>query len=113
MKDRLSRIKDRYDEINNLLMDPDISSDIPRLTELSIELKGLEPAVLLFAEYNAILESITELREMSHDSDPEIVEMAKMELDELEPAKEKTEEENKRGKKKKKRIIYDDSDSQS
>ncbi|KFZ26970.1 MAG: Peptide chain release factor 1 [Candidatus Izimaplasma bacterium HR2] len=85
MIDRLSRIKDRYDEINNLLMDPDISRDISRLTELSKELKGLEPVVLLFAEYNQTLESIEELKEMSHDSDPEIVEMAKMELEELKP----------------------------
>ena len=72
MIDRLSRIKDRYDEISNLLMDPEVSRNISRLTELSIELKGLEPVVLLFAEYSSTLESINELKEMSHDSDPDI-----------------------------------------
>jgi peptide chain release factor 1 len=85
MIDRLSRIKERYDEISNLLMDPEVSRDISRLTELSIELKGLEPVVLLFAEYNSTLESISVLKEMTHDSDPDIVEMAKMELEELKP----------------------------
>ena len=85
MRDRLDTIKDRYEEINNLLMDPEIVKDIKKLTELSKEQRQLQPIVELYNEYVSILESIEDLKEMAHEDDPEIVEMAKMELDELKP----------------------------
>ena len=43
MIDRLNRIKDRYDEINNLLMDPEVSSNISRLKDLSKEISKNAP----------------------------------------------------------------------
>jgi len=85
MIDRLEQIKERYNEINGLLMDQEVVKDIPRLTELSIEQSSLEPIVTLYNELLNVQSSIRDLKEMTHEDDPEIVEMAHMELDELKP----------------------------
>lgn len=85
MRDRLDSIKVRYDEINNLLMQPEIATDVKRLTELSKEQRGLQPIVELYDKYVETLNTIEDLKEMAKEDDPEIVEMAKMELDELKP----------------------------
>ncbi|AIO18011.1 Peptide chain release factor 1 [Candidatus Izimaplasma bacterium HR1] len=83
MIDRLDKIEERYNEINQLLMEPDISRNIKRMTELSKEQSGLGPVVELYKEYKAVLSSLEDLKEMMHEDDKEIVEMAKMEYDEL------------------------------
>ncbi len=93
MIDRLETILERYNEINKMLMDPEITKDIQRLTELSKEQSQLEPVVALYKEYRDVLHSIEDLKEMSHEDDPEIVEMAKMELDEIKPRVHEIEEE--------------------
>ncbi len=83
MIDRLEKIEERYNEINELLMDPDIAKNIKKMTELSKEQSGLGPIVELFKEYKSALSSMDDLKEMMHEDDPEIVEMAKMEYDEI------------------------------
>ncbi len=93
MRDRLDKIEERYNEINELLMDPEVTSNIKKLTELSKEQSGLAPVVELYKEYRSTLESIEELKEMMHEDDKEIVEMAKMEYDELKPRIPQIEEE--------------------
>ena len=95
MRDRLDKIEERYNEINELLMDPEVTSNIKKLTELSKEQSGLSPVVELYKEYKKTLESIEELKEMMHEDDKEIVEMAKMEYDELKPRVPEIEEEMK------------------
>lgn len=83
MRDRLDKIEERYNEITKLLMDPEVTSNIKKLTELSKEQSGLIPVVELFQEYKKTLESLEDLKEMMHEDDKEIQEMAKMEYDEL------------------------------
>ncbi|MBU1020869.1 MAG: peptide chain release factor 1 [Firmicutes bacterium] len=85
MIERLEDILKRYDEINQLLMNPEINSNIQRLKELSKEQSGLEPIVTLYNEYKKIVSSISDLKVLAHESDPEMVELAKMELEELKP----------------------------
>lgn len=85
MRDRLDKIEERYNEINELLMDPEVTSNIKKLTELSKEQSGLAPVVELYKEYKQVLEGIEECKEMMHEDDKEMVEMAKMEYDELKP----------------------------
>jgi len=85
MINRLDQMTKRYNDINNQLMDPDIVSDISKLTKLSIEQKSLEAVVELYAEYNQVQNTISDLKEMMHEDDPELVEMAHMELDEIKP----------------------------
>ncbi len=83
MIDRLDKMEERYNEINALLMEPDISKNIKRMTELSKEQSSLTPVISLYIEYKKALQNIIDLKEMMHEDDPEIVEMAKMEYDEV------------------------------
>ncbi len=83
MIDRLTKMKERYDQITELLMDPEVVKDIKKLTELSKEQRGLQEVVELFISYEQDLETIEDLKEMCKDEDEEVAEMAKMELDEI------------------------------
>lgn len=83
MRDRLDKIKERYNEINSLLMQPEIATDIKQMTELSKEQSGLIPIVELYDKYVEVLDTIDDLKELMHEDDAEIAEMAKMEYDEL------------------------------
>ena len=85
MIDRLDRMVIRYNEITDELIKPEILKNISRMTELSKEQKSLEAVVELYSEYKTILETVSDLKEMLHDEDKEIVEMAHMELDEIKP----------------------------
>ena len=90
MIERLNLIENRYNEINNLLMQEETISDIKKSRELSIELSNLEETVKEYQKYKKILNDIEESKEMLKDS--EIAEYAKEELTRLEEEKEKTEE---------------------
>ena len=81
MIERLDLLEKRYDEINNLLMQSDIVSDVKKSRELSIELKGIEETVITYRNYKKVLSDIEESKEMTHD--PEIADFAKEELTRL------------------------------
>ncbi|SFV75953.1 Peptide chain release factor 1 [hydrothermal vent metagenome] len=91
LADKLTPFINRYNELSDMLSSPDITSDIKKMTELSKEQSNLLPIVEKAKEYNALLQEIAESKEML--SDPEMAEMAKEELKELEPRKPKIEEE--------------------
>ena len=91
MIERLDLIEKRYEEINNLLMQNEIISDIKKSRELSIELSGIEEVVKKYHEYKKVLNDINESKEMLHDS--EIAEFAKEELSRLTEEQSKLEEE--------------------
>jgi peptide chain release factor 1 len=59
--------------------------DVTKLKILSREQKGLEPIVECYDKYVETLNTISDLKEMAKEEDHEIVEMAKMELEELKP----------------------------
>ncbi len=92
MIDRLETMLSRYDEINNLLSQPEIATDIKKMTELNKELRSLEETVNVYKKFKETNESIEECKEMMSDTDADIVEMAKIELEELEPLKGQLEE---------------------
>jgi len=83
LADKLTPVLNRYDELTELLSSPDVASDIARMTELSKEQSGLLPLVEKTREYRALLEEISDNKEML--SDAEMADMAKEELRELEP----------------------------
>jgi len=83
MIDRLESIKVRYNELNDLLMQPELANDIKQMTILAKEQRGLAPIVETYNEYTDTLNTIKDLKEMAKEDDPEIVEMAKMELEEM------------------------------
>ena len=88
MIERLDTIENRYDELTQILMDPSILSDITKMTEASKEQASLEKAYNLYKDYKKIINSIEEDQLLLDEDDEEIVEMAKMELEELEDKKE-------------------------
>ncbi|MGJ0455648.1 peptide chain release factor 1 [Aliarcobacter cryaerophilus] len=85
LKDKLQPFITRSEEITNLLMSPDITSDIKRMTTLSKEQSNIEPIVRKAKEYIKVLENIEENRSMLDDS--ELGDLAKEELKELEQKK--------------------------
>ncbi len=84
MLDRLMSMENRFEELGHMLMDPDIGSDIKKMTEVTKEQASLQTAFDLFQEYKAIQSGIEDAKELMKENDPEIKEMAKMELEELE-----------------------------
>ena len=84
MLDQLQSLEDRYNKLNELLSDPEIINDTNKLREYSKEQSGLEDTVTAYREYKEILEELSGAEEMLADeSDPEMAEMAKLEVDEL------------------------------
>ena len=77
-------MENRYEELGHMLMDPDIGSDIKKMTDVTKEQASLQAAYDLYQEYKEIENGIEEAKELAKEHDPEIKEMAKMELAELE-----------------------------
>ena len=92
MIEKLETIARRYEELNEILMDPSIASDIHKMTEASKEQASLETAYQLYQEYKKVLSGIEEAKELMKENDPEIKEMAELELSELEEKKPHLEE---------------------
>lgn len=83
MLDRLQIIKQRFDEVSDLIIQPDIISDQKRYVQLNKEYKDLKALAEKREEYLKLTGNIEEANEIIADgSDAEMVEMAKMELDE-------------------------------
>lgn len=92
--DRLEGIKLRFEEVGQLITDPDVISDMKRYVKLNKEYKDLEPIVETYKEYKNLLSNIESAKEIvATEKDEEMREMAKMELDELEPKVDPLEEE--------------------
>lgn len=83
MFERLELILKRFQEITQLLMDPEVSSDIKKMTTLMKEQRGLEKTVETYQKYLSMQEQIEGLNLMAEDNDPDISEMATLELGEI------------------------------
>lgn len=82
---KLEAINYRFIEVGTLIVDPDIISDMDRYVKLSKEYRDLEEIVKAYKEYKSIFDNLKSSREMLEtETDPEMREMAKMEIDELE-----------------------------
>jgi peptide chain release factor 1 len=92
--DKLEGIQKRFEEVGELISQPDIISDMKRYVQLNKEYKELEPLVAAFKEYSLLLSNIKEAKSiLSTEKDEEMREMAKLELDELQQRVEPLEEE--------------------
>ena len=91
MLDKLEAIKERFDEVSQLIVDPEIISDMKQYIQLNKEYKDLQPIMEAHKAYKNLLSNIETAKEMLKDE--EMKEMAKMELDELQPQQEVMEEE--------------------
>lgn len=81
--EKLSGIKQRFDEVADLIIQPDVISDQSRYAKLNKEYSDLKDIVAKQQEYEGLLNVIQEADEIIKDgSDAEMVELAKMEKDE-------------------------------
>ena len=94
MIDKLNIIKQRYDEVSDLIIQPDVIADQKRYVNLNKEYTNLRPIVEKRQQYLALLANLEEAEEIiSAAEDAEMVEMAKMQLDEAKSALPPLEEE--------------------
>ena len=85
MFDRLQAVEDRYDRLNELLSDPSIVNDLNKLREYSKEQSDIQDTVLAYREYKVVQVQLKDAKEMLNEKiDPEMRDMVKEELSELE-----------------------------
>lgn len=93
MFERLQAMEERYNDLNKLLSDPEIVSDIDKLREYSKEQSDLEDVVMAYRKYNEVTSELEDARAMLDDDlDEDMLEMTKEEINELTEQKEKLEE---------------------
>lgn len=86
MQDKLEALKERFNEVSQQIMQPEVISDVKRYTKLSKEYKDLEKIVEQYDIYTRLLANIAEAKELiATEKDEELREMAKEELAELVP----------------------------
>ncbi|MDX2303473.1 MAG: peptide chain release factor 1 [Microscillaceae bacterium] len=94
MIDKLEAIRQRFNEVARLVVDPEVIVDMKQYAKLSKEYKDLDKIDSKYKEYENILSNIQSSKELlAEEKDPEMREMAKIEIDELVAQKEVVEEE--------------------
>ena len=91
--EKYESIQHRFEEVGQQITDPKVIADMKRYIKLNQEYKRMESLVTAFKEYKSLLDNIESGKEMlAEESDPEIREMAKEEIEVSEtrlPEKEK------------------------
>ncbi|MGI6719187.1 MAG: peptide chain release factor 1 [Bacteroidales bacterium] len=91
--DRLEELNNKYNELKQLLYDPEIISDVKKLIKLNKDIKDLEPVVESYNKYVNILSNIETAKDMlQNEKDDEMREMAKEELEDLEVERDELED---------------------
>lgn len=94
MIEKLIEIKNRFEEVGQLLAQSETVKDRKKFSQLSKEYRDLEKVVKKYDLYQATLDGLQHAKEiLQKEKDAEMRELAKMELDELEPKKDALEDE--------------------
>lgn len=95
MFEKLKALEERYEEINNKLMEPDVINDQALYTSLMKEYKSITPIIEKFREYKKAKESFNEAVELldAGGLDKEFKEMVQLQYDESKEQEEKLTEE--------------------
>lgn len=97
MLDKLEAIKQRFEEVGQLIVQPDAMADMRKYTSLNKEYKDLEKIVVKYETYKNILSNYDSTKKIINtEKDPEFREMAKIELEELEEKRDAMEDELKK-----------------
>ena len=80
MTDRLQTIVQRNAEIEDLLAQPDVVSDIERLNHLAKERAELQPVMVIHNRLEAAKHDLQDARDLANDDDPEVAEMGRSEV---------------------------------
>lgn len=94
MLERLATLEDRYQQLNELLSDPEVISNPNKLREYSKEQADLEETVTTYRSYRSTIEELNDAKEMLEEDadDDEMVEMIKAEIEELTERRDQLEE---------------------
>ncbi len=85
MLDKLQIVRQRFDEVSDLIIQPDIIKDQKRYVQINKEYSDLSKVMKKGAEYKSLLDTVVEAKEIIKEStDAEMIEMAKMELEDAE-----------------------------
>jgi len=88
MLEKLKQIEERYQELTQLMSDPDVARDHQRVAELAKERSDLEDIVTVYREYEAVSEELDDTASLLEDDiEPELLELAEMEMVDLEERK--------------------------
>ncbi len=86
MIDKLIDIKYRFEEVGQLLAQPETVKDQKKFQTLSKEYRDLEKVVKKYDQYQTALDGVQHAKDiLQKEKDAELRELAKMELEELEP----------------------------
>ena len=86
LTEQLSRVEERFEELDRLMTDPEVLSDYARVLELAQERSNLEELVGAFRQYQELQRQLADNRTLLTESeDPELTELAELEIAELEP----------------------------
>ncbi|MCC9135730.1 peptide chain release factor 1 [Pontibacter silvestris] len=92
MLDKLEAINKRFEEVSQLLIQPEVASDMKKFKSLNKEYKDLDKIVTEYKKYLNLLSNIDNAKQViATEKDEEFREMAKDELDELIPQREEME----------------------
>ncbi|WP_126428882.1 peptide chain release factor 1 [Brevibacillus marinus] len=92
MFDRLAAVEERYEEVTNLLCDPEVIQDTKKLRDLSKEQSSLEETVMVYREYKSVVKQLDDAKAMFEEKlDDEMREMVKQEIAQLTQRKEQLE----------------------
>lgn len=91
MLEKIKGIENRLLEIDQELAS--LGGDYERMARLSKERAEIEPLVIKGREYRQALENLAQARELANSDDPEMAELAALEIAELEPKTERLEQE--------------------
>lgn len=81
---KLEGVKQRFDEVSELVNSADVMSDMKRYVALNKEFKNLEPIIKAYDEYKTMLANIEEAKQiLADEKDEEMREMAKDEMNTL------------------------------
>jgi peptide chain release factor 1 len=85
MFERIAEIEARYQELEDKLGQPELARDPGKLRELTQELASLRELITAYRVWKDTSAAIAENEELAGDPDPEIRELAKAELETLQP----------------------------
>ncbi len=93
MIQKLEEIKHRFEEVGQLLMQPESAKDQKKFTQLSKEYRDLEKIVVKYNAYQKVLRDLKHAKDLlGKEKDQDMRELAKMEMDELVPERDRLEE---------------------
>lgn len=89
--DKFQDVEERFDDVERKISDPEIMADQPRYKDLLRTHSELETTVTLYREYKRLISDIADANDLL--ADVEMADMAKTELDRLEPMRVSLEDE--------------------